>query len=201
MSELERTALHEAGHSVAARAVGHRLGQVTIRGGPALAGCSWSEPRRWPAADLDRLDLTVPFSQWPARIQGGITSRAIVLAAGEVAEVEFMPRARGRVPESIVAAVVDRLERVPALTRAELMTIEHQMAETDTTGMTDGEQLWRLARLAHGDDHLSATTWARYVEAQAGAFLSMRRGDVERLAALLLANGSLSAAAVRQVLR
>jgi len=70
----------------------------------------------------------------------------------------------------------------------------------DLTGTTDEEQIADLARRAHGPDILSAHAWLAYLETQTRALIAADAGKIERLAAVLAAEGELGADAIKAVL-
>jgi hypothetical protein len=190
-------ALHEAGHHVMAAVCGWQLGAVTIEPGALFAGCSehYAPPIAMPG-DFDPGD---PFVLWPAALRQGFESRALVFMAGDMAGLLFAPRT-GRVPDTVTEAAATLLASGTLAAPTENERAAMTAAVSDTSARTDAEVIADLAWLAHPLDPAGAGAWMGWLDTQARAVLLDHEDRVRRLADVLLAAGTVGAAAAARVL-
>lgn len=187
-----RLALHESGHVVAAWALGHRNGWVTIERGAAYGGCTNNTPPRIPPRAFDRLDPGASVVMWPADVRRGIERRAMVSAAGDLAALHLAADREGRQPPPVAEQAADQL------TRRERADLER--AAADTTLPSDAANLAEYAQLMFGNRVQAAGRWLEWIEAETVDLVRGHAGHVHRLAAALLEHKTLSGAAVRRIL-
>jgi hypothetical protein len=197
----ELTALHESGHSVAARALRRRVTLVTIEPGERWAGCSWSVAKpvraRIPSPDA-------PFAAWPAAFQVQLAHDVIVSLAGEISAAMFAPRAAGRALDPPGAPeVAGRL----AAAAPEATEQERQRAAEGVSAdnITDAERVDHLVYVGFANDWQRGLAWRAWLEAETAELLRANEDAVRRLAALLMARGVVgeqaAAAALKGVAR
>lgn len=198
----EETSLHEAGHAVAADALGCKVSLVTAEPGEHWAGmCRFA-----PQLVRDAIpDTGAPLLVWEAGWQRHLAAHVSVLLAGEMAAEMFAARpATGavRLPESVTTqagALLEELcETAPEATAAER---EQASADVNEPGQTDAERVAHLAWVAHGGDVLRAASWLRWVEEETRALLLGHERAVRRMAGLLMLRGTLGEEAAAACLR
>src|SRR5260370_21972378 len=114
--DQESTRRHEAGHQVAAAAVGWTLRGLTAQGGTHLLGCSRVFEPPVPESAWDALDVGQPFTLWPPAVQAIGQAQVLVRIAGDTADLYLAPPVvSGRVQPTIAVQAAQRVERLVAL--------------------------------------------------------------------------------------
>lgn len=190
-----RTAFHEAGHCVAAWALGHEVKSVTVEpceNFNGLARWDWAAGR---IADdwLDGLDLTAPVLAWPTAVRAVAETRVAVALAGDVAAELLLMSAPPRKPERVTGRAADDLADVdlafglPEEERAALAA-----AASGWPGSSDSEHVAEVERALHGGDVVAAAHHVAWLSAQVRAVLTRHWPAVEAVADALLDYRTLS---------
>ncbi|MFJ5638569.1 hypothetical protein [Streptomyces sp. NPDC093223] len=191
-----RVALHEAGHSFAAWRFGQIPGPVTVVPGPRWAGTAHHERQPVPVADLDAVDVSMPYLAWPAAVRHDVDVQALITAAGYAAE-EALRRTPGRCGDPLAARAAELAAARPLTAAEERLVLADR---EDTTDATDDERLASLMLLAHGHDPVTGSAWLHYITATAKACIARDAPRVLRLAGVLANRGTLSGRAVIEIL-
>ncbi|BCB79140.1 hypothetical protein GCM10022251_19650 [Phytohabitans flavus] len=196
--EQERVALHESGHAVVAWRLGRTPKGISCVPGRRWAGTAHFGLPQVRGREWDRLDPSRPLTCWPAAVRRSFESRALTAAAGDAAEALLWWPAQGthvRTPEPLAARIADTF---PV---GEAERVRFAAAAVDTDGLTDVEQLHRLALALYPDADGPRQAWLSWVDAEAKAIVAAGAERVERLAAVVQDRGRLSGRAVRDILR
>jgi hypothetical protein len=196
----ELTVWHEAGHAVAAYALGRRVGFVTAVPGERWSGMcrSWAELVR----DDRPASTGAPLVTWAAGWQRRLAGDVVFSLAGGVAEELFVPRGTSpvRLPESVSEQAQDRITELAgyAATAEELAEAARSV---DAPSESDAERVAALAFEAHhGDVHRSAT-WVAWLTEETRALLLLHEPAVRRVAAELARHGTIGEQAAAAALR
>jgi hypothetical protein len=195
------TASHEFGHMVAAAEFGFRLGPVTCIRGARLMGCAYAEPLKLPSrGDIDKAlaNLWCPYVSMPASLVERLNQTAVVLLAGRVAEDLLAGPAPA--PELITGRVQEELPELPDPDDEETALLAAAVDEALPTE-TDDMKLDVLAEVAFRQDTASAAHWRSLMTDQAHELLDPSVARLRWLAEILLERGSLSTAAVVELLQ
>lgn len=199
----ETTPLHEAGHAVAADALGCKVRLASAVPGESFSGiCRYLAPL---VRDTFPRSVEAPFVTWGAGWQRRLAADVVILLAGETAEELFGPRPvtrAVRLPESIAAQVNDNIAELaaagPAATAEDLAEAARSVNEP---GKSDAEQVASIAFTAHGGDPLRTAAWLHWLSEECRALLLQHEQAVRRMAALLLEHGVVGEQAAAACLR
>jgi hypothetical protein len=199
--EVDPSALHEASRSVAAFALGRRLGPAAVRG---ANGRAFHHPPRFAAEVVDGLEIEDPFCLWPPEIKTRFEGDAIVSLAGYIGEEALIPRI-GRVPDPVTERALTLVEEItpdagelPPLTAAERQRLDTSFDRGSS--WSDEQEIAKVVCTAHGPDLASAASWLAFCRAQCVAFVLGHGQQIRRLAMVLAEAGSLSGQAVAALL-
>lgn len=185
-------ALHEAGHAVAAWALGFTApGPVTIVGGEHYGGITFpGAQKRVPGAEIAAVDL--PWPLLPPRIRRYIECDVMSYMAGDLAAAMFTPT-----PPPVFRRAGEDWKPVGPLPPREAA----MLAEADEPGFSDAEQIDRALDGLHGERVAIREAHRGLLEVATEQLLRDHEGALLALAAELDEHRTLSAARWRSVVR
>jgi hypothetical protein len=142
--------------------------------------------------------MRLPFVLWPPEVRGDLERRALITMAGDIAEcLLYAP-----VDDPLPVRAADLAAQLPAVLpepdERDLITLAAAM--DDPAGPDDAELLAQYAHVAHGQDHMSASSWLAHLADQVISLVAVDEAKIERLAAGLARDGELGAEAIRAIL-
>lgn len=203
----ELVRIHEAGHVVAAAALGYPPTGVTVRGGGVLDGCSTHAlpglPPETMQGSVAALGDGRPFVCWPAAMVRRVEALVVIKMAGRLAELTLAERepATSRQPATIAEqATAEAAGLLPEPPAALVERYAATVSDPDAAE-SDAEAVAMFAASAHGDDLASMRAWLEYLEGQARALVLAEAPRIRRLAHALRLRDTLGGEAVAAVLR
>ena len=138
---------------------------------------------------------------WPWQIREDLEHRAIITMAGEIGECLLYDQAD--IPLAVRAAdelaALGDLPEPDEAGQASLITLATAM--DDPAEPTDQRRLAEFAYRAHGDDHMSATSWLAHLADQTITLVTRNQAKIELLAAQLAKVGELGGEAISELLK
>jgi hypothetical protein len=192
--QRRRTAVHEAGHCLAAHALGWPVRGVTVDGGTEAQGACSAVPPLMERGTFGR-ETCAPFVLWRPQARQFAEGQALYRMAGEIAELTLIPRAGRSVPlpEQAAQIAAGLPETSPAAV-ADLAAIVSTPSDSDARAMA------LLAWGCFGPDWAGMGAWLGWMEASARAVVGHHAAEIERLAGVLAERGTLDGSAIAAVL-
>ena len=203
----ELVRIHEAGHVVAAAALGYPPTGVTVRGGSVLDGCSTHRLPGLPAGAMQdavqAINDELPFITWRAGMRDRIERLVVIKLAGQAAELCLGERAPATSRQPVTVAEQAAAEAAGLLPEPPAALVERYAATVSDpdAAESDAEAVAMFAASAHGDDLASMRAWLEYLEGQARALVLAEAPRIRRLAHALRLRDTLGGEAVAAVLR